>query len=1305
LFRADRQAVNSYVQWQQSTNGGTTYTSVSGETIATYTITSTKATTALDNYFYRCVVSGICPSPKTSTGAKLNVYSVPDFATAPTTITVTEGKAAKFTALASKAISPVYKWYEKKVNATAFTELANSNLTYCKPSTSWDNHNTQYQCKVSSCGQTKTSGAVTLSVNSNPNGTVKIQYTGTKGDENMNYIIESVPMVGMPQAQFESALNGTNTGVNIGDIKQTTQYFDGLGRLIQTVAYRESPFGEDIVQPVRYDDFGREAIKYLPYTLGYTGKYKANALLTPDKYTESEQYKFYQNTSGIANDQYPFAVTKFEPSPLNRVEEQGAPGLDWQPTISGKTSSGHTISMSYLTNDAGTIKIWTVDSDNKCTYSNTYLAGELYVNEVLDENIVPNQARNKTREYKDKEGKVILKEAYLGTTALQTYYVYDDFGLLRYVIPPKASKNLSGTFKFDDKTAKELVYYYEYDARKRMIIKKLPGADPVFMVYDKRDRLVAVQDGNSRANKNGNAADPLWVFTKYDAFNRPVVTGTWKTTNTHQVMINTASNWAGPLFESKTTGNEYDGLSFPVTTGNTLEILTKTYYDDYNYPNKINEISITKNAAVKGLVTGTATKILNSTNFIYTSTYYDDKYRPIQMLRKGFVPEVAVSEETVTNDYYDFSGKLVSSTQKQNVNSKITTIIKTPTYDHAGRLTETKLKVGATQKVISRLTYNKLGQLANKKLQPTTTTEVDNTDYTYNIRGWLKSLNDMNPSGTKHFGMVLYYNDAIGVMNNTLQHNGNISAQRWKVKDKEETAYTYSYDNLNRLTSADYGKINAWTSPNYDEPAIAYDENGNITSYKRNNQSGTLMDDMTYYYSAGGNKLTSITDAYTGGFMPNASSTDKYLYDENGNLKSDLLKGISEIQYNLLNLPKLINFGNNKHTDYTYTASGEKIKRIAMDNTTLKDANYYAGNMVYNKDLNLQYILMDEGRINIWGTSQTWEYHVKDHLGNTRVVLSDSVGTQLKQVTHYYPFGLEMKGIGTTDLSNNKYTYNGKEKQTDFGLDWLDYGARMYDATVGRWWVQDNYSESFFEVSPYNYVVNNPIIYIDPDGNFKRWIQAAVFWLFHGGGDILKDKKGEYFVSQRLPYNKNDKVATVNYKSHYNWQSSTEEQVNTRKDKIWGQGDNNELPFGLRIGKDGEGGAEDEGYHSKNMISLDFNAIDLLTDRLKNGIKYKQKKSPGKDDATDKKTGGLKDLTPNDEIIKEHTGTGPRTYKNGWFKSWKKGSVSGDGTMYYSPNGDSSLLISPEGKMFLAVTDQYQKSHGKDIKKQVSIPK
>ena len=88
-------------------------------------------------------------------------------------------------------------------------------------------------------------------------------------------------------------------------------------------------------------------------------------------------------------------------------------------------------------------------------------------------------------------------------------------------------------------------------------------------------------------------------------------------------------------------------------------------------------------------------------------------------------------------------------------------------------------------------------------------------------------------------------------------------------------------------------------------------------------------------------------------------------------------------------------------------------------------------------------------------------------------------------IADYYPFGMEIqRSLGHTqppagNLLNNRYLYNSKEYQDDFGLNWYDYGARFYDAQIARWHSVDPLAEYHYNLTPYSYVMNNPIRYID----------------------------------------------------------------------------------------------------------------------------------------------------------------------------------------------------------------------------------
>ncbi|MES1160757.1 MAG: DUF6443 domain-containing protein [Bacteroidota bacterium] len=317
-----------------------------------------------------------------------------------------------------------------------------------------------------------------------------------------------------------------------GDVKETAQYFDGLGRPLQTVVRQMTPGNQplDVITPVIYDSFGREVYKYLPY-VQTTGN-SSDGGFKRDPFTD--QKNFYQNVypseqPAYTGEQVYYSQTQYESSPLNRVLKTMAPGNSW-------AGSGNGVSQQYLVNTTSdSVVIWNITSDtltdtgndittNIPTAAGYYPAGQLYKNVTIDEQ------GHAVVEYKDMEGQVVLKKVQLNPVAtdysgyhgwLCTYYVYDDLNQLRFVLSPKAVTIVQGNswdLGVDTTTINELCFRYEYDYRKRMTAKKVPGAAWTYMIYDQRDRLVYTQDGNMRTRNQ-------WMTTLYDGMNRPSTTG------------------------------------------------------------------------------------------------------------------------------------------------------------------------------------------------------------------------------------------------------------------------------------------------------------------------------------------------------------------------------------------------------------------------------------------------------------------------------------------------------------------------------------------------------------------------------------------------------------------------------------------------------------------------------------------------------------------------------------------------------------------------------------------------------------
>ena len=148
---------------------------------------------------------------------------------------------------------------------------------------------------------------------------------------------------------------------------------------------------------------------------------------------------------------------------------------------------------------------------------------------------------------------------------------------------------------------------------------------------------------------------------------------------------------------------------------------------------------------------------------------------------------------------------------------------------------------------------------------------------------------------------------------------------------------------------------------------------------------------------------------------------------------------------------------------------------------------YYSGSFEFNSLKQLEYIHTSEGRVRYDANTQsyTYDYALKDHLGNTRVMYAwenASNSLDVLQVSNYYPFGMQFDGAASQQTEENHYLYNGKELQDDNGLDWYDYGARFYDAALGRFHTIDPKAETYNFQSLYAYAANNPIIFIDKNG-------------------------------------------------------------------------------------------------------------------------------------------------------------------------------------------------------------------------------
>lgn len=512
------------------------------------------------------------------------------------------------------------------------------------------------------------------------------------------------------------------------------------------------------------------------------------------------------------------------------------------------------------------------------------------------------------------------------------------------------------------------------------------------------------------------------------------------------------------------------------------QLYLANYYDDHNFLNgQLAKQSTSQNLSAtsssskksysKGALTGTISRDTDG-KFLVAAIYHNQEGLVVET-RQSMPDDALLCQRTT----YSFTKKpLTIETQVKKEGIEKTITQKNQYNQYNDKIESITLNAGKGDKEVAFYSYDDIGRLVFVKRSGNAGTVTNE----YNIRNWLVS------TSSDRFMESLKYESG----SETPCYNGNISRMQWQnTNDNVLRGYDFEYDGLNRLTASAYaeGTDMSQNKDRYSEYIPQYSPNGSIERLqrygKKNNGAFGIIDDLTYQYR--GNQIQSISDKagsllYDGSFdfKNGTSESTEYFYNANGALTKDLNKGISKIEYDVLDNLSCITFNNGFKTKYVYDAGGSKLRTIHEALTT--NTTDYIGDFIF-EDGKLSKYQFEGGYCSFDSNlNPTYHYYEKDHLGSIRMVVNEN-GT-IEQVNHYYPFGGVYGDLAyNSELQKNKYI--GKEFDHTSGLDWYDHGARMYDAAKGSWDRVDFLCEKNTSSSIYGYCHNNPILFVDPDGN------------------------------------------------------------------------------------------------------------------------------------------------------------------------------------------------------------------------------
>ena len=830
------------------------------------------------------------------------------------------------------------------------------------------------------------------------------------------------------------------TVVGGGTKRTMIDHYDGLGRIAQNIIFDGSPSGKDIVTLHEYDNMDREVKTWLPVPIQQT----EGTVASNDDIVDAAGGIYENSEAGTLA----HSLSVYEPSPQNRLLRKYGPGKSWRDADKSVMMSlmSNGTSASQPTYYRGFSISWSGTALSLVRNSAATVVGTFLIEKTVDED-------GRTRyEFKNMHGETVLsREIVDGGSWNDTHFIYDAFGRLAAVLPPKLTVELESASKtsWTESEISQHAYLYRYDSRGNCIAKLLPGGGWTYYVYDQGDRLILSQDVMQRSNGR-------WTFSLVDLFGRECVTGTVAMTKdvfadplgSSNVYVTMPSS---PSYTGILKGYEINGLSL----GSNVEILNVNYYDGYGFlgsgpfPAATNanvaydasagsEYGARYALSERGLQTGGLVKVLDSSGgeaYLWSVAYYDDRGRPVQTRELMHIGGVR-------KEYYgyDFTGNITKrkTIQTPTVGGSAT-VVQTFTYDAMGRPLKTTHQVGTgAQAVVSDKTYDEVGRLTSDLRTGLFQLKEERT---YNLRSWLTGI-----SGAMFNEELSYENSSAP------QWGGNISSVEWNSGSVQKR-YQLGYDSLSRLVSASFYSDDSYT-PAHSE-TYAYDQNGNMSSHARAGQAQSLN--------------------YTGNRLVNVGSAG-FSYDAKGRQTSAGYGTAVTTEYNLLDLPQKHTVGGGTTVvEYKYAADGRKLQENVTSGSLLSRRDY-VGDIIYENGV-LKRIMFEGGYVYMNGSSRTYMFFLRDHLGSVRAVVSQMGAVQ--QTNEYYPFG-DLFPTSGTDNSGNRFRFTGKELGAEAGL--YDFSARFLHPRFGRFTTLDPLAEKYPNISPYAYCNGNPVNFVDPDG-------------------------------------------------------------------------------------------------------------------------------------------------------------------------------------------------------------------------------